>query len=110
NEFASSKGYAEVIKGHYEPDATVPVGQRFVDNALPTNAMKVNIVEQGQIFFASAFTKPPRVSAVGTASSQKIAAFSVGSRLASLDEGILNSLLGGLLGTTVSLKLMDYQA
>ncbi len=110
NEFASSKGYAEVIKGHYEPDATVPVGQRFVDNALPTNAIKVNIVEQGQIFFASAFTKPPKVSAVGTASSQKIAAFSVGSRLASLDEGILNSLLGGLLGTTVSLKLMDYQA
>lgn len=110
NEFASSKGYAEVIKGHYEPDATVPVGKRFVDNALPTNAIKVNIVEQGQIFFASAFTKPPKVSAVGTASSQKIAAFSVGSRLASLDEGILNSLLGGLLGTTVSLKLMDYQA
>lgn len=110
NEFANSKGYAEVIKGHYEPDATIPVGQRFVDNALPTNAIKVNIVEQGQIFFASAFTTPPKVSAVGTAASQKIAAFSVGSRLASLDEGILNSLLGGLLGTTVSLKVMDYQA
>ncbi|MGQ2951326.1 MAG: TadG family pilus assembly protein [Agrobacterium sp.] len=109
NEFAGSKGYAEVIKGHYEPDATIPVGARFVDNALPTNAVKVNIVEKGQIFFAAAFTTPPKVSAVGTASSQKIAAFSVGSRLASLDEGILNSLLGGLLGTTVSLKLMDYQ-
>ncbi len=110
NEFAKSNGYAEVVKGHYEPDATLPVGQRFVENALPTNAMKVNIVEKGQIFFASAFTTPPKISAAGTASSQKIAAFSVGSRLASLDEGILNSLLGGLLGTTVSLKVMDYQA
>jgi uncharacterized membrane protein len=110
NEFAKSNGYAEIVKGHYEPDATLPVGQRFVENALPTNAMKVNIVEKGQIFFASAFTTPPKISAIGTASSQKIAAFSVGSRLASLDEGILNSLLGGLLGTTVSLKLMDYQA
>lgn len=110
NEFAKSNGYAEVVKGHYEPDASLPVEERFVENALPTNAVKVNIVEKGQIFFASAFTSAPRVSAAGTASSQKIAAFSVGSRLASLDEGILNSLLGGLLGTTVSLKVMDYQA
>ncbi len=110
NEFAKTHGYAEVVKGHYEPDASLPVGQRFVENAQPTNAVKVNIFEKGQIFFASAFTTPPRISAAGTASSQKVAAFSVGSRLASLNDGLLNSLLGGLLGTTVSLKLMDYQA
>ncbi|UXS01446.1 TadG family pilus assembly protein [Agrobacterium tumefaciens] len=108
--FATRNGYAEVVKGHYEPDASLAVGKRFVENALPTNAVKVNIVEKGQIFFASAFTTPPTVSAVGTASSQRIAAFSVGSRLASLNDGLLNSLLGGLLGTTVSLKLMDYKA
>lgn len=108
--FANRNGYAEVVKGHYEPDASLAVGKRFVENALPTNAVKVNIVEKGQIFFASAFTTPPTVSAVGTASSQRIAAFSVGSRLASLNDGLLNSLLGGLLGTTVSLKLMDYKA
>ncbi|MDS7597110.1 TadG family pilus assembly protein [Agrobacterium tumefaciens] len=108
--FTNRDGYAEVVKGRYEPDATLAVDKRFVENALPTNAVKVNIVEKGKIFFASAFTTPPTVGAVGTAASQRIAAFSVGSRLASLNDGLLNSLLGGLLGTTVSLKLMDYRA
>jgi uncharacterized membrane protein len=34
----------------------------------------------------------------------------VGSRLASLNGGLLNSVLGGLLGTTLSLNVMDYNA
>lgn len=102
-------GYAEVTKGRYVPDASVAVGQRFVENATPTNAVKVNIVEKGQIYFASTFTTAPKISAVGTAAAQRVAAFSVGSRLTSLNDGLLNSLLGGLLGSTVSLKLMDYQ-
>ena len=50
------------------------------------------------------------MSATGTAASTKLASFSVGSRLASLNDGILNQLLGKMLGTTISLKLMDYQA
>jgi uncharacterized membrane protein len=103
-------GYAEVIKGRYVPDATVAVGQRFVENATPTNAVKVNVVEKGQIYFAGSFTTAPTLSAVGTAASQRVAAFSVGSRIASLNEGMLNSLLGGLLGTNISLSLMDYTA
>jgi uncharacterized membrane protein len=47
---------------------------------------------------------------MGTAASTKLAAFSIGSRLASLNGGILNQLLGQMLGTTISLKVMDYQA
>ena len=38
------------------------------------------------------------------------ASFAVGSRLLKLDGGLLNSLLGGLLGGTVSLSVMDYDA
>ncbi|WP_199091013.1 pilus assembly protein TadG-related protein [Bosea sp. ASV33] len=38
------------------------------------------------------------------------ASFAVGSRLLKLDGGLLNSLLGGLLGGGVSLSVMDYDA
>ncbi|MBB3947907.1 putative membrane protein [Rhizobium skierniewicense] len=108
--FSGRDGYAEVIKGRYIADPNVSIGNRFVENATPTNAVKVNIVEQGRIFFAGTFTTAPKISAVGTAAGEKIAAFSVGSRLASLNGGLLNNLLGGLLGTTVALNVSDYQA
>ncbi|KQO80901.1 pilus assembly protein TadG-related protein [Rhizobium sp. Leaf262] len=108
--FSSRDGYAEVIQGRYVADASVGVGQRFVEKAVPTNAVKVNIVEKGRIYFAGTFTTAPDISAVGTAAAQRVAAFSVGSRVASLNNGLLNNLLSGLLGTGVSLNLMDYQA
>ncbi len=108
--FSNRDGYAEIVKGRYVPDATVAIGERFVENATPTNAVKVNIFEKGRIYFAGSFTTAPTISAVGTAAGQRIAAFSVGSRVASLNGGLLNSLLGGLLGTTVTLNLSDYQA
>ncbi|NTE86510.1 TadG family pilus assembly protein [Agrobacterium rubi] len=108
--FSSRDGYAEVVKGRYVPDPNVSIGERFVENATPTNAVKVNIVEQGRIYFAGTFTTAPKISAVGTAAGQKVAAFSVGSRVASLNGGLLNNLLGSLLGTTIALNLSDYQA
>ncbi|UHS56686.1 pilus assembly protein TadG-related protein [Agrobacterium vaccinii] len=108
--FSSRDGYAEVIKGRYVPDASVGIGKRFVENATPSNAVKVNIYEKGHIYFASTFTTAPTISAVGTAAAQRLAAVSVGSRVASLNNGLLNNLLGGLLGTTISLNLVDYQA
>ncbi|WP_421361510.1 pilus assembly protein TadG-related protein [Agrobacterium rosae] len=108
--FSSRDGYAEIIKGRYVPDANVAIGQRFVENATPTNAVKVNIFEKGRIYFAGSFTTAPTISAVGTAAAQRVAAFSVGSRVASLNSGLLNNLLSGLLGTTITLNLVDYQA
>ncbi|MDK1489583.1 hypothetical protein QN219_05870 [Sinorhizobium sp. 7-81] len=56
------------------------------------------------------FSGPPDLSVTGTAASSKVAASSVGSRLASLNGGLLNAVLGQMLGTTVSLKVMDYEA
>lgn len=108
--FTSANGYAEVIKGRYEPDPNIAVGQRFVPNATPTNALKVTITEKGQIFFAGAFASAPTISASGTASGNQLAAFSIGSRLTSVNNGLLNAILGGLLGTTVNLNVMDYNA
>lgn len=108
--FESKDGYATVMKGTYVPDPSIEAGKRFVEGATPANAVQVAITEKGKLYFGGAFTTPPMLTARGTASSTRIAAFSVGSRLASVDGGMLNALLGGLLGTTVSLKAVDYNA
>ena len=100
----------EVKTGAYRPDPSVPAGQRFVAGASPTNAVRVRIVKRGTRHFGYAFTDDLWISAAGIASAQSEAAFSIGTRLARLDEGILNALLGGLTGSSISLSLMDYNA
>ncbi|MBL1258303.1 pilus assembly protein TadG-related protein [Methylocystis sp. Sn-Cys] len=50
------------------------------------------------------------ISAQATAAQNALASFAIGSRLASLNGGVLNSVLGALLGANLSLSLMDYQA
>lgn len=103
-------GVAKVTRGRYIPDPSIAAGQRFVKDATPSDAVQVTLEKKGNIFLASAFSTPPDLSVVGTAASAKIAAFSVGSRLASLNDGLLNAILGQMLGTTISLKVMDYEA
>ncbi len=100
----------EVQTGRYVADPNVAAGQRFVAGATPANAVRVQIAKRGTRHFGYAFTDDPWISAAGIASAQTEAAFSVGSRLARLDGGILNALLGGLTGSSVSLSLMDYNA
>ena len=110
DQFAAKNGIATIVTGRYVPDPSLPTGQRFIANATPADAAQVTIEKEGTIHLAAMFSKPPTMSATGTAASTKLASFSVGSRLASLNDGILNQLLGQMLGTTISLKLMDYQA
>ncbi|MBY5566863.1 hypothetical protein HFO55_06275 [Rhizobium leguminosarum] len=101
---------ADFIPGTYLADASVPLGSRFAAGAQPYDAVKVGITQKAELIFATAFATAPNLRAVGTASASKLAAFSIGSRLASLNGGVLNSLLGSLLGTSLSLKVADYEA
>ncbi|MGO4436122.1 TadG family pilus assembly protein [Rhizobium sp. RAF56] len=103
-------GIATITPGTYVADPATDVAKRFVAGAQPYDAVKVAIQQMGRVYFASPISTAPTLAAVGTASTQKIAAFSIGSRLASLNGGVLNGLLGSLLGTTISLKAMDYDA
>lgn len=107
---ANYQGYASVTKGHYSADISVPVKERFKPDALPPDAVKVVMRKRGKIYFPTSFFGPLLIQTEGTAASKKLAAFSVGSRLLSLNGGILNRVLGGLLGSTISLKVMDYEA
>ncbi len=106
----AAKGVATIVRGRYVPDPAIDAGQRFIRGALPADAVQVTLEKKGDIYLAALFSEPPDLSVIGTAASSKIAAFSVGSRLASLNGGLLNAILGQMLGTNIALKVMDYEA
>lgn len=99
-----------VVKGRYEADPAVLPDARFIAGKEPYNAVRLDVALGGQLYFARSFMESPQisVSAIGTADAQAV--FSIGSRLASIQGGLANALLGGLLGGSVSLSTMDYNA
>ncbi|HWV19617.1 MAG TPA: TadG family pilus assembly protein [Devosia sp.] len=105
--FADQAGLVVTI-GRFEADATRAPADRFVPNSVPANAVKVQFERPGTLYFASSFTQAPMVGATGLATVTPEVSFSLGSRVASLNGGIANALLGALLGTTVNLSVLDY--
>lgn len=103
-------GLLSVETGRYSADPNVAAGERFRPAATATDAARVTIRQRPPLHFASLFTDAPTLTATGTAHAANLAAFSIGSRLASVDDGILNAVLGSLLGADLSLKVMDYRA
>ncbi|WP_411035762.1 pilus assembly protein TadG-related protein [Shinella sp. BYT-45] len=102
---------ASVERGRYVADPHIAPEERFRPAGADADAARVTLSRPADLFLAAMFMpKPPHLSATGSASRTKLAAFSIGTRLASLNDGVLNALLGKLLGTSLSLKLMDYEA
>ena len=101
-----------ITRGVYTANPAIPVSQRFVPNATPANAVMVEVVSRAKVYFGKSFFPESSLEVVtrATAVSTSQAAFTVGSRLLSLDGGILNAVLNGLLGGNVSLTVMDYNA
>lgn len=108
--FDKFEAYAEITKGHFQQDSKIAIASRFQANTAPYDAVRITLHQKGGLFFGGNIVEAPRLSASGVATVDKMAAFSVGSRLASLNNGVINSLLGKLLGTTISLSAMDYQS
>lgn len=101
----------KVTKGHYQPDPKIPPAQRFAPGVTPFNAVQVDLTRPGRLYFAHAFLAPQVDLGVrAVAANASLATFSVGSRLLSVNDGLLNQILGGLVGGNVSLKVMDYEA
>ncbi len=99
-----------VVKGRYEPDPDVARGQRFVPGRVPHNAVRLDMTFPGQLYFATSFSAAPAISVSATGAAEAQAAFSIGSRLASVRDGVANALLGALVGGKVALSVMDYEA
>jgi len=123
--------------GVYTPDPKKAPEARFVpSSASLANAVRIDMrtttpLLLGRVLASSSTTSqtpgtPPRPAGSTTVASlsggdvpigssaiafqDAQASFAVGSRLLKLDGGLLNSLLGGLLGGGVSLSVMDYDA
>jgi uncharacterized membrane protein len=99
--------------GTYVANAAVSPQARFVTPATGTaNAARVTLNTQTPLYFARIFTGADKytIKTSATATSTAVASFAIGSRLLSLNGGLLNAVLGATLGTTLSLSVMDYQA
>ncbi|MFT4120921.1 pilus assembly protein TadG-related protein [Bradyrhizobium sp.] len=105
---------AAVDLGTYTPNAAVTPQARFVTPATgpAANAARVSLTTTTPLYFARYITGSTQftINTQATASSTAFASFAIGSRLLSINGGLLNAVLGGMLGTTLSLSAMDYQS
>ncbi|WP_292045183.1 pilus assembly protein TadG-related protein [Mesorhizobium sp.] len=107
---ALGKTVVSVTAGRYSPESSLGVDKRFEAGKTPYNAVHVALKKIPARYFASSLIPTPVIGTEALASVTPQAMFSVGSRLLSVNGGILNSLLSGLLGTNISLSVMDYNA
>ncbi|MGU3665577.1 pilus assembly protein TadG-related protein [Methylobacterium sp. A49B] len=113
----SDNGYSTgspiaVTAGAYAARAQVAPADRFQSGASPANAVRVALQTSARTHFARVLGLAPVVPirVTGTAAQAQFATFSIGSGTVALNGGIANALLGALLGTRLSLSVMDYNA
>ncbi|MBI3701912.1 MAG: hypothetical protein HY242_15895 [Afipia sp.] len=108
----SSSSIVAVEPGVYTANAALAPAQRFVAAATPANAVRVTMQTQTPLYFGRVLTSASQftINTTATATTTQMASFAIGSRLVSLNGGLLNALLGGMLGTTLNLSAMDYQS
>jgi uncharacterized membrane protein len=123
---ATSAASSTVVKNNYPASALVSVElgtytansaisptARFVTPAIgAANAARVTLQTQTPLYFARYLTGSNQftIKTSAIASGTALASFSIGSRLVSLNGGLINAMLGGMLGTSLSLSAMDYQS
>ncbi|MDZ4380985.1 MAG: TadG family pilus assembly protein [Parvibaculum sp.] len=93
------------MEGETASDGTVVDTSSF-------NAVRVTKRSQSPTYFARlfGFGNLTQIDTDAVAALTKYVSFSAGTRIASLDAGLANQILGGLLSTTVNLSLIDYNA
>jgi len=102
-----------VTAGVYTADPSVASASRFVASTTSPNAVQVTAATTSPVFFGRIFTSsstlPIQVSA--TAARVDLAGLTAGTTLLTVDStqaAILNSLIGGLLGTSLSLSVASW--
>ncbi|AHB50002.1 hypothetical protein W911_05815 [Hyphomicrobium nitrativorans NL23] len=99
-----------VVKGRYERDRALAPDARFEAGREPFNAVRIEVAAPGQLYFAKSFMAEPEISVSAMGSTDARATFSIGSRLLAVRGGLANAVLGALLGGSVTLSVMDYEA
>ncbi|MGC4251002.1 MAG: pilus assembly protein TadG-related protein [Sphingobium sp.] len=102
---------ASVEDGQYRADPAVPVPQRFVPDDPAGGALRLEVRRRAPLFFGRMLVGKDGVdlSARATAARKDAAAFSIGTGLASVSDGLPNMLLSALAGTSLNLSVMDTQ-
>ena len=121
---AKVNGYATsdvslVETGIYTADPSIPIASRFQPSALAVaNAARVTMTHQQPLFFGNVFAlagggkgvaqTQQGITTQGIAVNQNVAEFSIGTTVAAFNGGVVNGLLSGLTGSSVSLSAIDY--
>src|SRR5690606_4873443 len=102
---------ASVEDGQYRPDPAVPAGERFVAGDPAGGALRLEVRRRTPLFFGRLLVGKDGVNlnARATAARKDAAAFSIGTGLASVSDGLPNMLLSSLAGTSLNLSVMDTQ-
>lgn len=101
--------------GVYAPDPAKARDERFTAGGQTPNAARVEVTSRAPLFFTQLLLGKDEVRVTRRATASTAtgappkAMFSIGSRLARLDDGVANQVLSGLTGSKVSLSLMDYR-
>jgi uncharacterized membrane protein len=99
--------------GVYSPDMNTSPHDRFKPGDVGSaNAARITLTTVTPLYFAGVITGTDSfaIKTTATATRSAFASFAIGSRLASVNGGLLNQVLGGMLGTSLSLSAMDYQS
>lgn len=100
--------------GRYLPDPARKPADRFEAGASEIDAARVTVTAKAPVYFSRWLLGRDEVlvtrQATAAAPQTPKAMISLGSRLARLDGGVANQVLSGLLGSEVSLSVMDYRA
>lgn len=101
-----------VTTGRYTADGDLAPSDRFAPGAANPNAARVELEAQAELLIGAVLLgkRSVTVRRKGTAARSEFASFSIGTRLAALDNGLVNALLSSLVGGKVSLSVMDYDA
>lgn len=97
-----------VDPGAYVPNASVAANVRFEAGKTPYNAVRVSFTQKGTLYFAKGWGEEPDIGVAAIATTTPIVAFSVGSRLLQLKDGIGNAVLNSLLGSSITLSAVSY--
>jgi len=119
----SSSSLKSIEYGIYTPDPAVAPANRFTVQSVNKNAVRLTTETTSPMLFGKIFgiynasanpTSAMRASSVligakSIAAQSFFASFSIGSGLASLNNGVINAIIGSMLGGNLSLSLLDYQ-
>lgn len=97
--------------GSYTGDTSIAPDNRFVAGGGPANAVRVTLDAPTPTYFGRIFGRDSiAIRRSATAAQINLASFSIGSRLAALNGGVVNQYLSALTGSSLSLSVMDYNA